>query len=155
MKRRTDALLNREVTDWLDRLSKNTKLEAWLIENDILRKAFSPSQSRLIKVFFPVARARVLDFDLARQRALYLALDLGRDLDLDRVLALDLDLDLDSIFQQPNIDALNDYLLGWLRIVECLTKSGCYVSKEAREKILSEVLLPPSVADQTPDAESH
>jgi hypothetical protein len=180
MKKSTNALLNWEIANWLDRLFNNIKLKAQFIEikNDILGDEFIPSPSQWARMGDFVVRARSLDraLELARNhdRDIFRSLDSffrQRDLDpararvrvleLAQVHALARDrvltraIDLDSIFQQPNINVLNDYLLGWLRIVECLTKSGCYVSKETREKILSEVLLPPSVADQTPEVESH
>jgi predicted NACHT family NTPase len=203
MKRRTDALLNREVRNWLDRLSKNTKLKVWLIEKNLLNNVFLSSQSQLVKIFFVIDLTRntlpyigrlVLDdfahdLEYAHSRAcerfrewgyeidlplilLRLASDLrdlNRDLDhglhyarelaspkaCELEVTFGLNIDLEFFLCQKNIGSFEYYLLGWLRIVECLTKSGCYVSKETREKILSEVLLPPRVADQTPDAESN
>jgi predicted NACHT family NTPase len=153
MKRRTDASLNQEVADWLDDLDKNTQLDALLIQRGVVAHYITQHAYRCLKIVVVVGHGRAR----ARARALALALPLTHAFAHALALAVDPDLDpnFDFILEQPNIGALENYLHGSLRIIECLTKSGCYISKETREKILSEILLPPRVADQPNDAHSH
>ncbi len=78
-----------------------------------------------------------LDLDLATKTDLDLGLDLDLDLDLDRIEAFGLSGNLD----EQNALKVVDFLRGNLLIVECL-QSDCFVSKDVRERILNEMLMP-------------
>lgn len=143
---------------WRMRVKSNDALEASKI-NILFREIQALSlksknrypnvvlRNRLV-IYFTRPRPSVLDHNLDHtlDRVFNLALDLDKalafDLDLDKALVIAIsDFREKNQFDLEDVQILINYLSANLLILNCL-ESGCYVSKDLREKLIHELFLP-------------